>query len=161
MSLFLQAFTTEEISKRHIKDCFKINDKQRIIVPKKGEYVKFKNHERKVKPPFIIYADFESILVPENNGEQNPEECYTNKYQKHIACSYGYKLAFVDDKFSKVSKTYLAENAVYNFIDSIIKESKYCREVIKKHSKKELVMTKENNENFNLNFKAMLKMKKN
>ena len=31
----LQAFSTEEILKRHIKDCFKINDKQKIIMPKK------------------------------------------------------------------------------------------------------------------------------
>ena len=38
----LHAFITDEI-KRHIKDCFKINGKQRIIMPKKGEYVKFKN----------------------------------------------------------------------------------------------------------------------
>ena len=35
--------------------------------------------------PFIICADFESILVIKNNGKQNPEEPYTNKYQKHIA----------------------------------------------------------------------------
>ena len=34
--------------------------------------------ERKVKSPFMIYADFESILVPEDNGKQNPEESYTN-----------------------------------------------------------------------------------
>ena len=36
----LHAFITEEILKRHIKDCFKINGKQRIIMSKKGEYVK-------------------------------------------------------------------------------------------------------------------------
>ena len=34
---------------------------------KKGEYVRFKNYERKIKSTFIIYADFESILVLENN----------------------------------------------------------------------------------------------
>ena len=85
----LQAFSTEEILK-HIKDCFKINCKQRIIMPKKTEYVKFKNYERKIKSPFVIYADCESILVPENNEKQNPEESYTNRYQKLIACSYGY-----------------------------------------------------------------------
>ena len=37
----------------------------------------------------MIYADFESILVPEDNGKQKPNESYTNKYQKHIASSYG------------------------------------------------------------------------
>ena len=77
----LQTFSTEEILKHHIKDCFKINDKQKIIMPKKVEYVRFKNYERKIKSPFIIYADFESILVAETNGKQNPEEYYTNKYQ--------------------------------------------------------------------------------
>ena len=45
----LHAFITEEVLKRHIKDCFKINYKQRIIMPKKVEYVKFKNFERKIK----------------------------------------------------------------------------------------------------------------
>ena len=76
----LQAFSTEKILKWHVKDCFKINGKQRIIMPKKGEYIKFKNYERKIKSPLTIYADFESILVPESNGKQNQEESYTNKY---------------------------------------------------------------------------------
>ena len=67
----LHASTTEEILKRDIKDCFKINAKQTIKMPKKGEYVKFKTFERKIKPPLMIYANFKSILVPENNGKQN------------------------------------------------------------------------------------------
>ena len=68
---------------------------------------KFKNYERKIKSQFMIYADFESILVSEDNGWQNPEESYANKYRKHILCSYGYKLVCVDDKFIKPFKTYL------------------------------------------------------
>ena len=45
----LEVFSTEEIIKRHTKDCFKINGKQEVIMPKKGEYVKFKNYERIIK----------------------------------------------------------------------------------------------------------------
>ena len=63
----LHAFVTEEILKRHIKDYFKINGKEPIKMSRKGEYVIFKNFERKIKSPFIIYADFESFLVTENN----------------------------------------------------------------------------------------------
>ena len=70
----------------------------------------------------MIYADFENILVPEDNGKKNPEEFYTNKYQKHVACSHDYKLLCVDDKFSKPFKLYLDENGVYNFINSMIKK---------------------------------------
>ena len=49
-------------------------------MPKKGEYVKLQNFQRKTKSPFMIYADFESILVPEDNGKQNLNKSYTNKY---------------------------------------------------------------------------------
>ena len=55
----------------------------------------------------MVYADFEIILVPENNKRQIPDESYTNKYQKHVVCSYGYKLVCVHDKFSKLFKSYL------------------------------------------------------
>ena len=37
------------------------------------EYAKLKNYKRKIKLKFIIYADFEIILVAEDNGKQNSE----------------------------------------------------------------------------------------
>ena len=86
--------------------------------------------------------------MPEDNGKQNPEESYTKKYQKNIVCRYGCKLAYVDDKFNKPFKTYLGKDAVYSFINSIIKKRKCCSEVIKKHLNKELGMTKDDNEGF-------------
>ena len=85
---FLQAFSTEKILNSHVKNCFKVNMLYSKIM-------------KKEKSPFMIYADFESILEPEDNGNQNPGESYTNKYKKHAACNYGYKLIFVDDKSSK------------------------------------------------------------
>ena len=50
---------------------------------------------------------------------------HTEKYKKDAACSYGYKLVCVDDKLSKSFKSYLVEDVVYNFINSMIKENKY------------------------------------
>ena len=76
----LQAFTTEGIVKRHIKDLVKINGQQGIKMPKKGEYVRFENSKRKIKSSFIVYADFESILVPEGNGNRKSEEFYTHTH---------------------------------------------------------------------------------
>ena len=108
------------------------------MMPKKGEWIKFKNYEIKPKSPFTIYADFERILVLEDSEKQNPKESYINKYQKYIACSYGYKLVCADDKFSKS----WGKDEVYKFINNMVEESKYCSEVMKKHFNKELVMTK-------------------
>ena len=73
----------------------------------------------------------------EDNGKQNPNQSYTNKYQKHLACSYGYILEYVEDKFSKPFKSYLDEDVVCNLISSMIKECKYCSNVMKKHFNKE------------------------
>ena len=70
--------------------------------------------------------------MSENNWKRNPEKSYTNKCQKHIACSCGYKVVYVDDKISKPFKRYLGGDAVYNLINSVIEESAYCCEVIKK-----------------------------
>ena len=102
-------------------------------IRKKGEYVKLKNDERKINSPFIIYADFENTLVPKNNGKQNPDETYTNKYQKHVVCSYGYKLVCADDKFSNLCKLYLGESLSC----SMIEENKYCIDIMKNNFNKE------------------------
>ena len=73
-----------------------------------------------------------------------------NNYQKHVAygckLSYGCKLVCGNDTFSKPFKSYLGENAVYSFVNSIIVESKYCSDEIKQRFKKELVMTKDDEE---------------
>ena len=41
----------------------------------------------------MIYADFESILLPEDNvkKKKNTDKPYTNKHQKHVPCSHYYK----------------------------------------------------------------------
>ena len=70
---------------------------------------------------------------------QNLNEFFVNKYQKHVA--YGYK-------FSKPFKSHLGKDAVYNFICSMIEESKYCSDAMKKHFNKELVMMQEDTEHF-------------
>ena len=67
---------------------------------KKGKCIKFKNFGREIKSTFMIFADCESILVPEDNGKQNLNETYINKYRKYVACSYGYKLVCVEDLVS-------------------------------------------------------------
>ena len=108
----------------------------------------FNNYERKIKSPFIIYGDFESIMVPEDNRKQNPDESYSNKYQKNLACSYDYKLVSVYDKFSKPFKSYLREDDVFSFANSMIEERKCCDGIVKRPFSKELVMTKKNDEDF-------------
>ena len=89
-------------------------------MPKKDEFVKFENSGRKIKSTFMIYANFEGILVPKGKRKQNPNDSYTKKCQKHVACSYGYRFVCVNDKFSKLFKSYIGENVIYNFVSSMM-----------------------------------------
>ena len=45
----LQAFSTADTLKIHVNDCFKINSKQMIKMPKRAKYVRLQNCERKIK----------------------------------------------------------------------------------------------------------------
>ena len=40
--------------KSNVNDCFKINRKQMVKIPKQGENVRYENYERKIKSPFMI-----------------------------------------------------------------------------------------------------------
>ena len=57
---FLQAFSTEKILKCHDKDCLKLMV-NKLLRCQKGEYVRFKNFENKIK--FMIFESFASKIL--------------------------------------------------------------------------------------------------
>ena len=89
----------------------------------------------------MIYVDNESTLVPKHSKNQNSDDSYANKYQKHVACIYDYGLVCVDDTFGQRLKSYLGEDALYYFINTMIKQSEYCTNIMKKYFNQELLMT--------------------
>ena len=101
----------------------------------KSETVVFKNYTRKIKLTSMIYSDFKSILVSENNEKQNPDEPYKNKYWNHIGCSFAYKLC-PDDQFSRSFKSYLGQDTAHKFITNMTQENKCYSRVTKKHFNK-------------------------
>ena len=95
----LQCFSSEEELKEHGKDCFLINDKQNVKLEK--GFIEFKNFNRQIPVPFKIYTDFKCLLKSVDCGFDNDYFLYTRKYQDHIPCSFPYKVACIDNKFSK------------------------------------------------------------
>ena len=76
-------------------------------MPRKGGYGKSKNFKRKINLPFLIYAIFETNLVPEHNGKENTER------SDIFLAVMAYKLVCVNDKFNKpFKKRYLGKDAV-------------------------------------------------
>ena len=87
-----QCFSSENVLKKHGKDCLIINGVQNVKLEK--GFIEFKNYSRQIPVPFKIYADFECLLKSCDVGVDNDCLAYIKQYQDHIPCSF-------DDKFSK------------------------------------------------------------
>ena len=153
----LQCFSSERILANHVNNCLSINGAQAINMPKQGENIlKFNNFHKLLPVPFVIYADFEAITKKVQGCEQCEEmkkdkdrRSYTEAYQTHEDCGYGYKVVCCyDDKYSKYTRVYRGENTVYKFMEKMLEEVEYCKAAIKKHFNKLLVMTEVDEQHF-------------
>ena len=165
----LQCFSSERILANHVNNCLTINGAQAINMPKQGENIlKFNNFHKQLPVPFVIYADFEAITKKVQGCKQSEEmeneknkRSYTEAYQTHEDCGYGYKLVCCyDDKYSKHTRIYRGENAVYKFMEKMLEEVEYCKTVIKKHFNKPLKMSDDDELCFKLEEKCHICNKK-
>ena len=97
----------------------------------------------------LFYADFEAITEKIDSCQRNDNKSYTEAYQNHRDCGYGYKVVCCyDDKFTKEAVIYRGEKAVYKFLEAMLKEVRYCKDVIEKEFNKPLEMTEDDEEKF-------------
>ena len=146
----LQHFTNERILNNHKENCIIINGTQGIKMPTKEEKIlKFNGFNKQLPVPFVIYADFEAITEKIDSCQRNDNKSYTEAYQNHRDCGYGYKVVCCyDDKFTKEAVIYRGEKAVYKFLEAMLKEVQYCKEVEEKEFNKPLKMTEDDEEKF-------------
>ena len=133
----MQCFSSKNILTEHKKVCLSINGAQSVRF-EKGT-TKFKNYFKQIPVPFKFYAHFGS----HSKSVESYKGSYSKKYQDHIPCSFAYKLICVDDKFIRLIVAFRDENATLKSIESILKEYEYCKEVMKKHFNKNLIMAEE------------------
>lgn len=116
---------------------------------KDNNILKFTNHHKQLAVPFIIYSDFEAITEKVQGCKPNNDKSYTEAYQAHEACDYEYKvICCYDDKYSKPIVIYRGENAAYKFLEKMLYDVNLCKKVVKKEFNKPLIMTEENEQNF-------------
>ena len=103
--------------------------------------IEFKNYFKQLPVSFKVYADFECNEKRVRDSNRSDNASYTEKYQVHIPCSFAYKVVCVDDRFSKPVVLYSPKNAIFKFIETILKEYDCRKKFTKKHSNKNLVMS--------------------
>lgn len=83
--------------------------------------VKFKNHFKEVKHPFVIYADFESTLKKIITCQPNPEESYINNINMHVPNSFCCYTKCEVDIHSKL-ESYQGPDSQKKFVEYLISE---------------------------------------
>ncbi|XP_068724139.1 uncharacterized protein [Montipora capricornis] len=116
---------------------------------KDDNILKFNNFHKQLPVPFVIYADFEAITEKISGCQPNDDKSYTEAYQRHTDCGYGYKVVCCyDDKYTKPVQIYRGEKAVYKFMEAMLEEVKYCKKIMKKYFNKPLRMTEDDEKEF-------------
>ena len=131
----LSHFTSQEILQNHQENGCYDNPCAKIVLPKpnsKDAFIEYNERmmKKQLKVPFIIYADFEALLKAMISN---------NKYQEHIACSYGYNVVSAYDKYKQEYQTYRGPNAIEKFLESLLEEEKYIQKILNKN--KPMVIT--------------------
>ena len=145
-------FSLEKSFKEHTEVCL-TNDSVKIEMPKKGSYIEFDKHAKKLKVPFVIYADFESYTehIPEGRGSAAQQSCdtndetkspypedatksYTKKYQKHTPSGFCYYIVYRGGIYKK-PVVYTGSNAAEEFCRQLEMET---RDIYDKYFKNEV-----------------------
>ena len=112
---------------------------------KKGVFVYFIHHNRSIKVPFVVYADFEAFTEEISTREPNEKESFTNKYQKHRPSGFCYIIIFFDKRFNPKQILYRArseEDIGQKFVEMLEEDIKRIKKEFD-FSKKMIPLTKE------------------
>ena len=123
----LTHFTKKELFEKRITYCSH-NETVAVKMPIKNTILKFQNHFKKLPIPFVIYADFECFTKPIDTCKPNPNNSFSQEYQKHEPCGHCLYLKGLDGYFKPI--IYTEKNEDDNISEKFIKHLKMLTNVI-------------------------------
>lgn len=100
------------------------------VIPEKGTLLEFKNFSRKQDVPFVIYADFETILKPIQGCEPDASSCYTVNRQQHVPAAFAYQIVCSYNKNLNRFVQYRGKDCVKKFIKYIYSDVRKIYEIL-------------------------------
>ena len=114
----LQGFNEESSRDKHLDYC--INNKSvKVEMPYRNLIVQYSDGPFQFKVPFIMYADFESILEPIQGPENN-----LRGINNHVPSRWCIRREFAYGKVENPLKLYRGEDCVKKFCDHVIGEAR-------------------------------------
>ena len=114
-------YTKPELLEKHIKYC---SNNVTVKMPKENTMLYFKNNEKQLPIPFVVYADFECFTKPMNTCSPNPKESYNYNYQKLEPSGFCFYIkGIVDTVFSPIvyTKNEDSDDVARIFVDKLTK----------------------------------------
>lgn len=117
----LHGFRKETVLQEYKQYC-SVREAQRIEFPVQGENdaLKFKDVEKTLKVPFVIYVDFETINRKVRTCAPNPEQSATTATTEREVCSYSYKAVCEDPQYTKPTVIYRDEDTGLKLIECLL-----------------------------------------
>ena len=119
----LNGFTSEATRDEHYTYC-NSKDSVRVEMPTRNPTVKYNDSQYQFKVPFVIYADFESILIPLSGAANNPEILSTRGINIHTPSGWCIYSKFADGLGVDGFPQYRGRDCVSKFCKRIISEAK-------------------------------------
>ena len=110
----LNSFWTKKSLEKHLEYC-QSNEAVKIEMPVDEDgnpiYTAFKDFNRKMRVPFVVYADFECFTEKIDTCSPEESRSFTNQYQKHRPSGFSYLIKCFDDNiFPSELVQYTAES---------------------------------------------------
>ena len=120
---FLHGCTSEGTLKNHWERC-KLIGVQRIKLPEAGnkkrrEKGKLTKIEYQLCLPFVIYADFESVLCKQDSCEPSSKS-FTTQYHYHVKCGSCIYVKNNDGWYFQPPQVNMRDGAVKKFLDQVL-----------------------------------------
>ena len=109
----LQGFSQEKTRDDHYVYCSN-NETARVEMPK-DPILKFNDGQAQLKEPFVIYADFESILEPMATASSDPSIPHINHINKHTPSGFCTYSMFAYGEIKDPPKLYRGKDCVEEF----------------------------------------------
>lgn len=116
------------------------------FLPEKGSFLQFKNYDKKQDVPYVIYADFETMLQPVHGCEPNPNIANTTDLHHHIPIAFGYNIICSVDETQNRYVSYRGRDCVSKFIQSLQTDCKKIHDSL--NTNKPMIFTESDDLNF-------------
>ena len=126
----LHPFYKRDTLEKHTPLCHR-QQPQKIVFPEEDKTVKFKNIQKQLRIPFVIYADFECYTEKIAGPVNNPNASNTTAYQHHKPSGFSYMVVSAKDDCTQAPVVYRGPNVIGTFFDNIIEEEYRIKDILK------------------------------